>query len=579
MNSRQPDLCVGIDFGTTYTGVSWNTPGDNFNGINTIRQWPGEAGLEDKVPTVLEKDLLLDPKVHEKRLTSDGHEPWAPSTIDQLHELVTLYLSQVYTHISTKIPELIRADADFSLRLRLKTWDSLTIDFIFSTPLTWEAPVAHCFKDIISKAGFGEQKLHKVTLGLTEPEAAAVLTCQPKTVGRVHKDDVFLLINAGGEATDLAFVKAIANTAGPLTLAEVNPVSGVGVGFTRIDNQFMKLIDDRIKKHPKARSELPRNFAFKASQSDDFQCMKRMLGPKIRDWADDDEFVIRVPGLEKSYRNQGLGIQGGNLSITRQELESCFKVPLKEIKGLIKEALGNFEASNRRKDKVRHVSCVVVSGDLGSSDYVWERLAAHLNVLANEANSCLAGSKVRRVGDDARTAVVKGLLHDRRIKADALREHVAQANYGIIVEEPQPEGSAPSKNAKQYTADTTIFATDRIRWLVKSGETIQVGKPITLSITKRLEKSDQRKWAEKIVWLKSKSSALPKSVKDGWKCGMKELLSVDIEVHKGTKLSSGAPTGWNKTAHDKCEFELTLAVGPSGDCDVEVSDNVIKRSE
>lgn len=110
--------------------------------------------------------------------------------------------------------------------------------------------------------------------------------------------------------------------------------------------------------------------------------------------------------------------------------------------------------------------------------------------------------------------VAQGLLYDRRPRTRALRKRIARASYGIIVEEPQSSASALRKIIKQYPSKD-VPAPDRIRWLVKSGETIQVDKPITLSLTKRLEKSDQRKWTEKIIWLMGDSSTLPENVEDG----------------------------------------------------------------
>ncbi|UPK91601.1 hypothetical protein LCI18_002536 [Fusarium solani-melongenae] len=147
MNNHPPDLYVGIDFGTTYTGVSWSTPNQDNYDTNIIKQWPGEAGDEIKVPSVLAKDLreektkwgflcnnladhtqwklfkpLLDPEVHRKKLTdTEPSSPWVPRTTDKLHELVTLYLRQICTHISEKIPELIKTDDDFSEELKRKT--------------------------------------------------------------------------------------------------------------------------------------------------------------------------------------------------------------------------------------------------------------------------------------------------------------------------------------------------------------------------------------------------------------------------------------------------------------------------
>lgn len=157
-------------------------------------------------------------------------------------------------------------------------------------------------------------------------------------------------------------------------------------------------------------------------------------------------------------------------------------------------------------------------------------LTTYFNRLGNEANSCVTGSKVFRAEGDARTAVVKGLLYDRRTKVRALGEHKARANYGIIVEEPQPEGPTLNENTKRYPSDTTVFATDRIRWLIKFGETIQVGEPTTVKITKRLEKSEQWKWTEKIVWLKGTGSFLPANVKDG-ECSWSKLNCSSVLIN------------------------------------------------
>lgn len=58
---------------------------------------------------------------------------------------------------------------------------------------------------------------------------------------------------------------------------------------------------------------------------------------------------------------------------------------------------------------------------------------------------------------------------------------------------------------------------------------------------------------------------------------MKELHSVDIEVHQDTKLRPKRNMV-GQTEYHECNFKLMFVVGPSGDCDVEVSENVIKRS-
>jgi hypothetical protein len=55
------------------------------------------------------------------------------------------------------------------------------------------------------------------------------------------------------------------------------------------------------------------------------------------------------------------------LTPNRRQLESCSDIALQEIKGLIKDALGNFEGNNRGKGIVRHVVSVGCNSDIGRS--------------------------------------------------------------------------------------------------------------------------------------------------------------------------------------------------------------------
>ncbi|KAF4450009.1 Hsp70 family protein [Fusarium austroafricanum] len=374
MNSTHLDLRVGVDFGTTYTGVSWNAVKEKQNKINIITEWPGAPKHHNKVPTVLAKDesgentrwgflckdladdkkwklfkLLLDPVFFEKRKNdvkrakNNGHGPWIPETIDDVYILVDRYLSQVYIYISNKIPELIKNHHDFSQALKDKTWASMKVEFIFSTPTTWEASVSQWFRRLVSKAGFGGEDDHSVILGLTEAEAAAVFTCQSATDCEIRNNNILLSIDAGGGTTDIAFVRKANDY---FTLEEIRPVTGIGVGSTKIDNEFAQLIEARINQNPTVRSHLPKDFALKASQSQDFQNWKHNFGSE--DWNLFSKCSTRVAEA-KEYTNDRFRIEKGELFFTSAELKSCFDKTLKEIKEHIQTALQECtEARNSR---------------------------------------------------------------------------------------------------------------------------------------------------------------------------------------------------------------------------------------
>ncbi|RFN45348.1 hypothetical protein FIE12Z_10413 [Fusarium flagelliforme] len=563
MNRHDLDLRIAVDFGTTFTGVSWDTPKELNNLINIIDIWPGESRAEKKVPTILSKNtiegkrawgfqcrhlaedekwklfkLLLDPTVHQEQLdqkaiatrrkkNGKGNGSWIPEEMKEVRKIVVQYLTQIYIHISQTIPQLIESDS-FSQELRDKTWASMKVEFTFSTPTTWVAPVSQCFRSLVLKAGFGQHDTHSVILGLTEAEAAAVSAANDV---KIMNNNILLSIDAGGGTTDLAFVRFINNS---FTLEEIHPVTGIGVGSTKIDSEFAKLIEERIDKNPSVR--LPSDFARKASQSDDFQDCKHKFGLGDCEHVVTDYSTAVARG--DNWTHGDFGIQEGVLSFTSAELKQCFDITLEKIKQDVSNILE--DARNYKSAMATmHVDYIVISGGLGSSAYVLKQLKTYINSLACEKDSCVAGASVVQVENDAQMVVVKGLLHDRRTNDHTLRQYVARANYAIVK-------NIPSKS----TASAAKSAGEKIDWLVKYGDTIKACKPTTIRITRILAKAGPWRWTEEIMWLGGKRSHLPTSRQEGKKRGMNVLHKVDLETHPGTKLES-VRRWWGPTKHYK----------------------------
>ena len=71
-----------------------------------------------------------------------------------------------------------------TIQLKLKgelanRWEDASIEFIFSVPTTWKpVPTIERFRSTIERAGFGRYPNHKIDIGLTEAEAAAVHTAR-----------------------------------------------------------------------------------------------------------------------------------------------------------------------------------------------------------------------------------------------------------------------------------------------------------------------------------------------------------------------------------------------------------------
>ena len=87
-------------------------------------------------------------------------------TMGEVEKLYEDYLRLLYKHIEFKLkPDLLRT-----------SWHNANIEFIFSVPTTWKPPTVEKFRSIAQRAGFGTMWSHKLSIGLTEAEAAAVHT-------------------------------------------------------------------------------------------------------------------------------------------------------------------------------------------------------------------------------------------------------------------------------------------------------------------------------------------------------------------------------------------------------------------
>ena len=99
------------------------------------------------------------------------------------------YLTALYNHIER------------SLKAELPNfnWSAAKVEFLFSVPTTWKPDVVAEFETIVRQAGFTgpASSSHTVTVGLTEPEAAAVWT-STAAAGMFKENDILVVCDAGG---------------------------------------------------------------------------------------------------------------------------------------------------------------------------------------------------------------------------------------------------------------------------------------------------------------------------------------------------------------------------------------------
>ncbi|UZP41743.1 hypothetical protein NXS19_009559 [Fusarium pseudograminearum] len=294
-----------------------------------------------------------------------------------------------------------------------------------------------------------------------------------------------------------------------------------------------------MERYPTVCSHLPVDFPVKASQSNGFQDWKHIFG---RELCEDLDVCSTTVAGGNGYTHKKFRIHDGELFFTRAELKGCLDETLERIKKHIQYAL---QLWKNRKNQL--VDYIVLSGGLGALTM-----------------------SLRNWWRDTRTAVVSGLLGWRNDNAQALREYIARASYGIVVRNPPPS---------LLSASDFITQDGRVKWIVKYGSYIKYFQPITVKLTKYFNKNDPWTWTEEVMWLDKEERILPPRKIHAEKRGGEVLYRVDLGVVEGSTKLETVTSFMDSMVYLKCDFELALMIGPSGDCVVTVSKNTLKLTE
>jgi hypothetical protein len=190
-------IAVGIDFGTTFSGVSWAYSADP-DIIHEVRQWPCAGQLEKEkdevqVPTQIDlvtrtwgykvpqtstplrwfKLLLLQdedikPEIRESPYLSDARRQTSRLGTDGVIDLVADYLRWLWEHARTEIEREMGGNALQELPFKI----GLTI------PAIWPQYARNHMKEAARRAGILEHRAVGDTamMLVEEPEAAALAT-------------------------------------------------------------------------------------------------------------------------------------------------------------------------------------------------------------------------------------------------------------------------------------------------------------------------------------------------------------------------------------------------------------------
>ncbi|KAK9440314.1 phosphatidylinositol 3 [Metarhizium brunneum] len=433
-------IIVSIDFGTTYSGVSWaETSRPDVQHV--VSSWPAIDGLRSslKVPTELRKlatgwqwgfQIPEDAKRYRFfKLKLD--EPDRPSRDgDTPLELARIYLSCLHDHfIGILEKKLSRAVVQMT-----------PMDFVVTVPAIWSNTAKQATERAAAMAGFcGNKRI----LLISEPEAAALYTIKHLGPSVLKPGKNFVLCDAGGGTVDLISYEV--SHSGNLAVKEITEGTGGKCGSAMLNKRFRRYLKQTHGDKYWTNERLILAIA-------EFESFKKDFSPK------GEPLTIRV--------DESLGLKRNRFTIPQTDMTTRIFTPImKDIICLIKEQIGLV---------ADEIAAVVLVGGFGESSY-----------LKSEVKAALARNTPVLQPDNGWIAVVKGaVIHGLGYYHPSLTQvqivsRIARRSYGTCLLAAYDMLRHDPKEAVWSPKEGEMVVAEMC-WFIRKGESYTEGIPTAI---------------------------------------------------------------------------------------------------
>ncbi|KAH7398970.1 hypothetical protein DE146DRAFT_678065 [Phaeosphaeria sp. MPI-PUGE-AT-0046c] len=502
-STTQDRLIVGVDFGTTYSGVAAvysATPDD----IDIIKTWPGGNGItSDKVPTEIgysegvpqngsassletpakprqtikwgfqfkpEETRLRCIKLFLDRNQKLPHFVSPLETAAQLRkfektvmEAVSDYLAQIYQHTMETLT-----------RRYGETFMSLTkVQFVLTVPAVWSDSAKDATLKAAEKAGMG--KRHELQL-ISEPEAAAVYTLKAIQPNHLQIGDNFIVCDAGGGTVDLIAYR----------ITQLNPLrveeSAVGTGGL-CGSAFLNY---RFEDHVKQRIGTERYTWMREKKQKTWNMGLKYFEEFVKRNFNDEEHAevnIPFPGLPD---DEEAGLDSGFLTMSAEQVKEIFEPVIEEVINLVEGQVQSIRA------KGGLVCGIVLVGGFGQSNYLYSRMKAHFNTAppppyTERPTHAIALSAPQSVEIyhplHAWTSVVRGAVL-RGLEGSMVVSRRSRWHYGTSYATVFDEAKHPISDRYWSPLWERWMVSDRMQWHIAKGAQVSESTPISFHYTR-----------------------------------------------------------------------------------------------
>ncbi|CZR66898.1 related to hsp70 protein [Phialocephala subalpina] len=463
-------LIVGVDYGTTFSGVSYVTTAQrDVKDITVIRRWPGDTDARKTPTRIAYKEdnprlegikwgFQADAKVMSCAWTkllldrgSDSQEHDDPvlrqaagSGIFHLPEhrdaegVCEDFLREVYQHVTQHI----------EMKIGQGLFDVTPMDCWLTIPATWSDRAKASTKDAAKRAGFGGRKALGDRLStIMEPEAAALAALKGYEAGEsinpIKAGEHVLVCDCGGGTVDITTYVVFTTT--PLQFEELC----AKCGSTFIDRNLHKLMSEKFGA---AFDKVP---AAKKGPGSIFMKDFEILKSDFRDSAPDHvvELTLKMD-LEES---ESYDPDDGTIKLTRRELRGLIDPVVLKVLQLVRS-----QAQEVQKIGQGKIDRIVLVGGFGDSIYLFERLKEWSRRELGAIIVC---------PEHPQSAVVLGAAL-RGLEGLAPRKRKCRRHYGVAVGMPFRPDKDPVQFRYQDAATKMDYCSGRAEWLLKKGAEI-----------------------------------------------------------------------------------------------------------
>ncbi|KAH0562049.1 hypothetical protein GP486_003244, partial [Trichoglossum hirsutum] len=495
-------LIVGIDFGTTFSGVAFAFATNTEAKEDIITEWPGAGNqTKQKIPTVLyydqyQKVVGWGPDIADALAPTGYPKPGVQKV--EWFKLQLMLSGNTYID-PINLPPLppgkseidVAADYLFKLRQAMRNQLQKTLGEVFNreerniryfltVPAIWNDAGKAATRAAAIQAGFlRDENDNRLTL-ITEPEAAAMF-CSKTGLLNLKVHDAVLIVDCGGGTVDLIAYEVEEEV--PFSVAECTAGSGDSCGSTALNRNFSNILRAKIRKMKLPDGSKTAGKVYAKCIMDFENRIKADFRNNGQKWAVD-------VGIEAEFPEAG--IEEGYMTFTNEEILQCFEPVVNRILELVRNQIIAIQAQNRQLQvswiwthtppRRAHliwllifVQNVLVVGGFGASEYLFQQIKLHVPPQFQ--------AKVVRPMDSV-AAIVKGAV-TAGITERVVTSRVARRHYLMATLQPFKEGHHP----EQYRVPS-LDGKDRCKYtrqiFVQKGQRVKIGEPVKVSFFRQV---------------------------------------------------------------------------------------------